>query len=122
MGYLLILIMIKNNKECLGWFTNFTSIFGYVNLFIFGHMRDFINYITCRNIGHKEKIGYKKITEGFDSFYRRRFYNRIHTAWNRPICSTSGEKLKVLVRKGATKTDISGNFQNAINLASYNYL
>lgn len=54
------------NGEILGWFTSLTALFGYSNLFIFGHFRDFIDYLLCRKIGDDPKVNiyyfcYKKI-------------------------------------------------------------
>lgn len=110
------------NEEILGWFTSLTALFGYSNLFIFGHFRDFIDYLLCKKIGDNPKPGYQKLNQGFDAFYRRRLYDRIHTAWNRPICSNAGPQLEVMLRKGKTKRDTTGKIQKAINLSSYNYL
>lgn len=110
-----------NPEILLNSFTSFTSYFSYGNLFVFGHIRDFIDYLLCKKIESRKK-GYKELTKGFDAFYRRRLYDRIHTCWNRPICSNAGPKIEVMKRQGKTKSDVTGEIHEAINISSYNYL
>jgi serine palmitoyltransferase len=111
-----------NPEILLNPFTSFTSYFSYGNLFVFGHVRDFIDYLVCKKVESKKIKGYKELTKGFDAFYRRRLYDRIHTCWNRPICSNAGPRIEVLKRQGKTKSDVTGEIHEAINISSYNYL
>jgi len=107
-------------ENCMGWFPRLTIYFSYGLLFLVGQIRDMIDFLLCRRGESGTKEGYKQLTSGFDAFYRRRLYNRIHDCWGRPICSNAGPRITLLKREGKAVTDkVQGN---AVNLGSYNYL
>jgi len=109
--------------EYIGWFPSLTIYFSYGILFVMGTIRDFFCRLTFQPLAEtKTKVGYKPLTGGFDGFFRRRMYNRIHDCWGRPINSNAGPKIDVMERKEDSVRETTGKTQNAVNLGSYNYL
>lgn len=95
---------------------------GYGLLFVIGRLRDLLASLLCISVTKvKTKPGYQPLTQGYDGFYRRRLYQRIHTCWNRPISTCADSTIDVMKRDkdGVIQP---GEKQTCINLGSYNYL
>jgi len=107
--------------EILDWFSSLTIYFGYGLLFVVGHVRDFFSFLLGRQKS-TQKDGYKNITQGFEQFYRRRLYHRIHGCWNRPITTCASSHFDMAIRKPGSYRELTDKTQDCINLGSYNYL
>lgn len=112
-----------NPEEKIGSFPSLTIYFSYGILFVIGMIRDFFCRITFQSLTTtKTKPGYKPLTGGFNSFFRRRMYNRVHDCWGRPINSNAGPRIDVMERKPMSVRETTGKTKNVVNLGSYNYL
>lgn len=105
----------------------------YLALVVMGHIRDFIDSLFSsefrRNL--KERDGYAPLLTDFDSFYTRRFKQRLGDAFGRPTTGVPGRELACYQRDFIPGTFFELEAPAAyfakqpihcINLASYNYL
>jgi len=107
----------------LSWFPAVTTYFGYGLLILFGYVRDFFgDLLGNKEMAEKTAEGYAPLLPGFDAFYIRRLYYRIHDCWNRPINSCPGAKVTCMDRDLSNKCQLTGETRECINLSSYNYL
>jgi len=110
-------------ENCMGWFPRLTIYFSYGLLFLVGQIREILDFIFCLKKKSGTKEGYKQLTAGFDAFYRRRLYNRIHDCWGRPINSNAGPRINIMERKDGSSREVGQKIiEDAVNLGSYNYL
>jgi len=110
-------------ENCMGWFPRLTIYFSYGLLFLVGQIREILDLIFCLKKKSGTKEGYKQLTAGFDAFYRRRLYNRIHDCWGRPINSNAGPRINIMERKEGSSREVGQKIiEDAVNLGSYNYL
>lgn len=111
----------------LSWFIALSTYFGYALLIFVGHIRDFTGRLFgwTRYQSEIPEKGYAPLLKSWENFFTRRLYHRIQDCWARPIASSPGAHIDVIVR---TSTDgnktlkTTSNIKRALNLGSYNYL
>ena len=105
----------------------------YFVLLLIGHIRDYIDSIFNKQYRRvlKERNGYAPILTDFDSFYTRRFKQRLQDLFSMPTTGVPGREINIYRRQFKPNTffeieDPEVYFQRkpiqCINLSSYNYL
>eukprot|EP00761_Pharyngomonas_kirbyi_P011577 gb/GECH01011603.1/.p1 GENE.gb/GECH01011603.1/~~gb/GECH01011603.1/.p1 ORF type:complete len:553 (+),score=109.22 gb/GECH01011603.1/:1-1659(+) len=107
-----------------------TTLLNYASLMFFGYFRDFFRYFfpsksTDENNASGELM---PMVKGFEDFYIRRLYGRVHDCWGRPVSSRPGAWIDVYDIESQTHETSPGTAwknqkpTHALNLGSYNYL
>ena len=114
-------------EPVMGMFVAIMTYFSYAILIAFGHVRDFLGKATgvTRYSDEKPMKGYSVLLKSWESFFTRRLYHRIQDCWNRPVNSSPGAHIDVMVRESLddNKTlSVTGQTIRCVNLGSYNYL
>ncbi|KAA8495152.1 Long chain base biosynthesis protein 2d [Porphyridium purpureum] len=102
----------------------FMTYASYVGLIVIGYVRDLFGQLFKRE-EYGTEAGFAPLVNGKEDFYTRRMYQRIQDCWARPICSTPGAWIDVVMRRASRdrKTLCSTNARaHCLNLGSYNYL
>eukprot|EP00611_Tribonema_gayanum_P020739 TRINITY_DN3852_c0_g1_i3.p1 TRINITY_DN3852_c0_g1~~TRINITY_DN3852_c0_g1_i3.p1 ORF type:complete len:510 (-),score=176.13 TRINITY_DN3852_c0_g1_i3:1864-3246(-) len=99
----------------------------YALIILLGHLRDFFAKIFQRSryIQSVPPAGYAPLFKSWENFYTRRLYHRIQDCWNRPIDSSPGAHISVIVRDsddGNKTLSVTEQRKDLLNLGSYNYL
>lgn len=117
----------QNNTKVIPLWTMITTFISYFILIVCGHVADvFGKLFYPQNYEYlKRKNGLEPLYTDFESFYTRRLYQRISDCWNRPITGVPGKIIQILERKSSNLNEtleFTGNYIEAMNIASYNYL
>lgn len=112
------------------------TLLNYATLMFFGYFRDCFRYVfpsSQQSKGTdkstvKHKYDLHPMVKGFEDFYIRRLYGRVHDCWGRPVSSRPGSWIDVYDIESQTHFNSPGiQWKNsepisALNLGSYNYL
>ncbi|GMM51537.1 serine C-palmitoyltransferase [Starmerella bacillaris] len=118
-------------EELVPYYIMLETHFLYLVLLVIGHIRDFIDSIFNQEYraNLKENNGYAPLLTDFDSFYTRRFKQRLQDLFACPTTAVPGREIKVYRRKFIPNSffEIDEDFWDeepvsCINLSSYNYL
>lgn len=120
-------------EELVPYYIMIETHFLYLVLVVVGHIRDFIDSTFSSDFRRdlKERDGYAPLLTDFDSFYTRRFKQRLGDSFGRPTTGVPGREMACYKREFIPGTFFeldspSAYFAkppiNCINLASYNYL
>lgn len=118
-------------EELVPYYIMLETHFLYLVLLVIGHIRDFIDSIFNQQFKRslKEHDGYAPLLTDFDSFYTRRFKQRLGDIFGCPTTGVPGRLIEVYNRtfKPHTFFELSDDYWDTppvpcINLSSYNYL
>jgi hypothetical protein len=97
-------------------------------LFFFGHVRDLLAKLFWGGTHPTSKAehGYAQLRQDYEDFYTRRAYYRVVECFERPLVSSPGRVMDVIIRSGKPgmmeHQKPTGEIRKVINLGSYNYL
>ncbi|KAJ8605198.1 hypothetical protein CTAYLR_000420 [Chrysophaeum taylorii] len=108
-------------------FTELTTYLGFAVLIVAGHLRDLYARLTGRSVWTTLKPQRNKkvapLFKSWENFYYRRIFHRIGDVFDRPVCSSPGARLEVVMReRRGTDLVTTGETRELVNLGSYNYL
>lgn len=110
----------------MSWFTELTTYLAYAVLIVVGHLRDLLGRLTGRTRWRTlQKQSRAPLFKSWENFYTRRLYHRIGDVFNRPICSSPGAQIDVMLREldeDRMNFETTGETRHCLNLGSYNYL
>ncbi|KAL7642761.1 UNVERIFIED_CONTAM: hypothetical protein RMT77_006049 [Armadillidium vulgare] len=102
--------------------TAFFTFLSFGVLLLVGYIKEFFYPPSTKE---KNREGYVPLYIGFESFYTRNVYRRIHHCWGAPICSVPGSRIEVIERHSVDhgwSLHPTGRKMNCLNVGSYNYL